>query len=101
MSKKANIFFPLSLLLFLIVEFFLIQSGLFVIGVLFYLIYAAILYSNDKKYIIALLVFQLPLLPVIPDDFKLVGLLGPHEIVYGFSYFVLFTWPNIKKVKLK
>ena len=31
----------------------------------------------------------LPLTPIIPTDYKLFSLLGPHEIIYGFAIFVL------------
>jgi len=100
MSKKVKFIFPVTLFLFSAIQLFLIKSGLFQIGVFFYLIYAQVLFSIDKKYIIALFVFHLPLLPYIPSDFKLFSVLGPHEIIYGYSFFYLNNLSKTTKVKL-
>ncbi|MEZ4840439.1 MAG: hypothetical protein R2821_02715 [Flavobacteriaceae bacterium] len=100
MSNRNDKIFPITLLLFLIIEVFLAKSRAFEIGIFFYLIYGAILFVTDKRFLISFFVFQLPIFPIIPTDFKLFGLIGPHEIVYGFSFFTLLILSRDLKVQL-
>ena len=90
MTKKNNFLFPISLFIFYLLEIFLLQNKQFQLGIFFYLLYVVLLYMNDKRNIIIFFVFHLPLLPVIPTDYKLFGLVGPHEIIYGSSFYVLY-----------
>ncbi len=100
-KSKSDNFFPLSLIVFVLLEILLVYLGQFQIGILLYLVYAFILYSADKIYIVSLFVYYLPLLPIIPTDYKLFSLLGPHEIIYGFAFFVLSDMvKRKKKIKL-
>lgn len=98
MFKKVNIFFPLSLLTFFVIQLILVSSGLFQIGIFFYILYVFILFSVDKKYVISLFVYHVPLLPIISTEHKLFSVLGPEEIIYGTSFLVLLY---IKKKYLK
>lgn len=100
MFKKGDHFFPLTLILFLTVEIFLVKNKAFEEGILFYLLYVSILFLTEKKYIITFFVFQLPLFPIVPTDFKLFGLLGPHEIVYGSALFTLLLLLKRNRVRL-
>lgn len=58
------------------------------------------LFLIDKKLVISFFVFQLPLFPIIPTDFKLFSLIGPHEVVYGLSLFTLFNLSKHNKFKV-
>lgn len=99
MFKKINIFFPITLLLFIAIEVYLMKNRAFQTGILFYVVYCGFLFFIDKKYIITFFVFQLPLFPLVPTDFKVLNYIGPHEIVYGFSIFTLLLLSA--KLKLK
>ena len=100
MYKKINKLFPISILLFFAVELFLTKNGQFQIGIIVYLIYSFILYSIDKRYIISFFVFNLPLLPLVSTDYKLFGIAGPQEIIYGFSMMTLFQLSLGNRTKL-
>lgn len=101
MNKKNKILFPITLVIFYLIELFLLKNKQFQIGIFFYLLYLIVLYLINFKYIITFFVFHLPLLPVISTDYKLFGLVGPHEIIYGISFFVLYTMDKRKpKIRL-
>ncbi len=100
MFKNKNVFFPITLLIFIALEIFLVKGKQFQIGIFLYLFYAIFLFFIDKKYIITLFVYYLPLLPIIPTDYKILSFVGPHEIIYGFSLFVLSTLLKKSKIKL-
>lgn len=89
MFNKVNVFFPLSLFVFIIIQLVLVSSNLFQIGIFFYVLYLFILFTIDKKYIISFFVYHLPLLPIISTEHKLFSVLGPEEIIYGTSFLVL------------
>lgn len=89
MFKNINIFFPISLIIFIAIELFLVSNNLFQIGIFLYALYAVVLFYIDKKYIISFFVYSLPLLPIISTEHKLFQVLGPDEIIYGFSFLVL------------
>ncbi len=100
MSKKRNIIFSLSIVLFVLIELFLIKNNQFQVGIFFYLFYCLTLFFIEKRYIISFFVYQLPIAPLISTDYKLFGLVGPHEIIFGFSLFVLIQLAHGYKVKL-
>lgn len=86
--------------MFFILELWLVKNKQFHAGILLYFIYTLILFFVNKKYIITFFVFNLPLLPIIPSDYKLFSLIGPHEIIYGFSFFVLSSLIKGNKVRI-
>jgi len=89
MFKNVNVFFPFSLLGFIFIQLVLISSGLFQVGIFFYILYTLFLFIVDTKYVITFFVYHLPLLPIISTEHKLFSLLGPEEIIYGTSFLVL------------
>ncbi len=99
MSKKINIVFSITLVFFILIELLLVKRNSYEMGIMFYMVYAMILYMIDKKYIISLFVYYLPLLPIISTDYKVFGLIGPHEIIYGFSFFVLVQLSKLYNIK--
>ncbi len=98
---KNKYIFPVSLLVFTIIEIYLIINNQFQTGIYLYIIYAISLFLIDKKFIISLFVYYLPIVPLISTDYKIFSLIGPHEIIFGFSTFVLLTiFSSSKKIKL-
>ena len=97
MERKPNTFFPITLFIFIVIELYLVKINQNQLGIFLYLAYATTLYLIDKNYVISLFVYYLPLLPIILTDYKLAGFIGAHEIIYGFSFFVL--WGMLKKNK--
>ncbi len=98
-ANKSLIFF-VALAAFLAVQIFLVKARAFEIGILFYLLFSALLFFIDKKMVIAFFVFQLPISPLIPTDFKMFGVLGPFEIVNGAALFTLLSMSRGYKIKL-
>lgn len=99
MSNKNKYLFPISLLIFTSAEVFLLKNNQFLIGILFYLFYIIFLFFVNKNYIISFFVFSLPLLPIIPTEYKLFSLIGPHEIIYGGSFIVLLRLSKQNRIK--
>jgi len=99
MSKKNDIIFPVTLLLFAMVELFLVKSGQNQLGIYLYILYSGFLFMMDKKYIISFFVYHIPLLPIVATDYKIFSFVGPHEVIYGFSFFVLSTLVRNSKNK--
>lgn len=91
-KKDNNLLFPISLLLFVIVVLYLLKIKQYQIGILCYILYTGTLYMLDKRYMVSFFVFNLPLLQIIPTDFKIFSIVGPHEIVYGFSLLTLIFY---------
>lgn len=100
MSKKAKYIFPAIVLIFTFAEIILIKNRQFQLGILLYLVTVISLYLIDKKYIISFFVFHLPILPIISTDYKILSLIGPHEIIYGFAFIVLLQLSKNKNKKL-
>ena len=97
MLKNVNKFFPIATAIFVLIAIFLVSKGLHQVAIVLYFIFSSILYFIDERYIISFFVFNLPLLPVVLTDYKILSFVGPHEIIYGFSYFVLARF--LKKEK--
>lgn len=89
MFRKNNYIFSLTLLLFYVIEIWLVKSKQFQVGIILYFLYGLFLYFVNEKYIISFFVFNLPLLPIITTDYKILSFIGPHEIIYGFSLLIL------------
>lgn len=100
MKNKLTLLFTLSLALFIIAEVILVKAKAFEIGILLYLLYCGTLFMINKKLVVAFFVFQLPLSPLIPTDFKLMGLLGPFEIVNGIALVTMLILSSRYKSKL-
>ncbi len=101
MNNKNLYIFPISLIIFTLVEIFIIKNGQFTIGIYLYILYAISLYLINKKLIISFFVYNLPIVPLISTDYKVFSMLGPSEIIYGFSLLVLLSISSsVKRVKL-
>ena len=100
MSIRNKYLFPISLLFFLAFQLFLVNNRLYEIGILFYLVYTTFLFAINKNYVITFFVFYLPIAPMVSAFHKLFGILGPHEIIYGFACYVLFNIANARNIKL-
>ena len=100
MLKNVEKFFPIATAIFVLVEIFLVSKSQHQVAIFLYFIYVAILYSIDEKYVISFFVFNIPLLPVVLTDYKILSFVGPHEIIYGFSFYVLNKMIKKKKIKL-
>ncbi len=99
MLKNVDKFFPLVTAIFVLVAIFLVSRGQHQVAIVLYFVFSSILYFIDEKYIISFFVYNIPLLPVVLTDYKILSFVGPHEIIYGFSFFVLARL--IKKEKSK
>ena len=97
MLFQKNKFFIL-LLLFFSVQLFLVQRNQYQLAIFVYFIFVIILRYFDKKLVVSFFVFYLPLLPIVTTDYKLLGVIGPHEIIYGFSFYYLW---DLDRKKLK
>lgn len=100
MFKKNKFFFPLVLLFFYTIEIWLLKSRQYQIGIFFYFFLVLILFTVNEKYIISFFVFSLPLLPIIPTDYKLFNFVGPHEIIYGSSFLLLLKFVRGRRILL-
>lgn len=98
--KNKNLYtFPISLIIFTFIEIFIIRNNQFTIGIYLYILYAVSLYLINKKFIISLFVYYLPLVPLISTDYKIFSMIGPSEIIYGFSLLVLLSISSSMKGK--
>ncbi len=100
MPKKDNLFFPITLFFFYLIEILLLKVNQYQLAIIVYFLFILFIINKDKKYIISFLVFSLPLSPIIPTDYKLFSFIGPHEIIYGFSFFLLLRFVRNKKIEL-
>lgn len=100
MTKNVNLFFPLTLVIFVFLELFLVKLHQNQLGIVLYLVYSIMLAVIDKRYFFAFLVYNFPLLPIILTDYKIVSFIGPHEIIYGIGFYLLFKVNKKNKHKL-
>ena len=100
MIKKINKIFPIAIVIFVVIELFLTKNGQFQAGILLYLIFIVTLYIIDKKLVVSFFVFNLPLVPIISTEYKIMSFIGPHEIIYGFAFIVLLELGAKLKITL-